>query len=215
MSRPGHVRFTAKRPRATVLCKLGKESATGDGGVGGWITHERPGRPEGIEWGGLPIRTLTIPILLDGLATRRSIEPQRAALDLIGRPPSGSSRGTPPPVLTVEGMVPHGDREWVLTGLDEGEAVWDGRHRIRLWATVTLTEHVALDTIKVTPRKKASPATRTITVKRGQTLGVIARDVMGAKTATAIAKGVATIKKLNGIRDAKSVKPGRKLKVPK
>jgi LysM repeat protein len=214
--RPGEVAFVTERPALILKCKLGATSATADGGVGGWEGVPRPGRENGIEWGSIPGRTLAIPILLDGLVERRPIEDEITALYTMGRPPEGSPRGTTPPVVRVSGMVPHGDREWVITKLDEGEAVWDGRHRIRLWLVVSLGEYQALELVTVTARKStAAPATRRYTVKAGESLGTIARDEMGAKSASAIAKGVAELKKLNGIRDAKAVKAGMKLKVPR
>lgn len=212
---PGEVAFAATNPAISVRCKLGAESATPAGGVGGWNSVDRPGREAGIEWAGLPAATLTIPILLDGLADRRSVESEIAAFYVLGAPLKGSPRGTTPPVLKVAGMVPHRGREWVLTGFDEGAAIWDGTKRIRLWATVTLTAYEPLDVIKITPKKKGTTATRIHVVKRGETLGGIARDLMGAKTATAIAKGIATLKKLNGIRDPKALKVGQRLKVPR
>ncbi len=210
---PGRVAFATSQ--LTVRCKLGATPAVAAGGVGGWVDVPLPGRTAKVEWAGSPNYTLSIPVLLDGLATRESVEPQIAAFYAIGRPPEGAPRGTLPPIIRVGGMVPHHDREWVLTDFAEGDAVWDGHSRIRLWATVTLAAYRALDVVKVAKKSTAKASTRTYTVKRGETLGKIAKDQMGAKTASAIAKGIATLKSLNGIRDPKSVKAGDKIKVPR
>lgn len=211
---PGRVAFSSAS--ASLTCRLGAESAKRSGGVGGWSTIDLPGREAGSEWVGLPAVTMTIPLLFDGLAERRSVESQIAALYALGRPVAGSPRGTTPPILRLAGMVPHGGREWVMDSIDEGEAVWDGASRIRLWATVSLTAFEALDVITITARKKGkAPATRVYVVRRGDTLGSIARDEMDAKTAKAIAAGVATLKRLNGIRDPKSIRPGQRLKIPR
>lgn len=210
---PGMVAFATSI--LTVRCKLGATSAVAAGGVGGWVDVPLPGRTAKVEYAGTPNYTLSIPVLLDGLANRESVEPQIAAFYAIGRPPEGSPRATLPPIIRVGGMVPHGDREWVLTEFAEGEAIWDGHSRIRLWATVSLAAYRALDVVKVQKKSTAKASTRVYTVKRGDTLGSIARDEMGAKTATAIAKGVATIKALNKIRDPKSIKAGQKIKVPR
>lgn len=213
---PGECVFVTSRPALTLRCRLGNGTARTKGGVGGWRTVERPGRENGMEWGSLPVRELEIPLLLDGLVDRRTIDLELAALYAMGRPVTGAPRGTPPPVIRVGGMVPHADREWVLTEIAEGDAVWDGRHRIRLWLTVTLGEPGTLDLVKVTAKKStAKPATRDYVVRAGETLGSIARDQMDAKTSSAIAKAVATLKRVNGIRDAKALRPGQKLKVPR
>ncbi len=210
----GEVVFVA--PTVALRCKLGASSATLQGGVGGWEDVPRPGREDGVQWTGTPAVRLDVPILLDGLAQRRSVEGEVAVLMLMGRPADGSPRGTPPPIVRVGGMVPHGGREWVISAVDWGDAVWDGQVRIRQWATITLTVFESLAVAKVKPRKSTQrPATRTITVKRGQTLASIARDELGAKTGTAVAAGVAVLKKLNGIRDPKAIKAGTKLRVPR
>jgi len=212
----GECVFVTTRPAITLRCRLGRGSATLKGGVGGWRDVERPGRENGMEWGSTPTRTLEIPLLLDGFADRRTIDTELAALYAMGRPPAGSPRGTPPPTIRVGGMVPHGDRDWVLTDLAEGDAIWDGRHRVRLWLTVTLGEPGSLDIVKVTAKKpSAKPSTRDYVVRAGETLASIARDQMDAKTSSAIANAVAVLKSLNGIRDPKSLHTGQKLKVPR
>jgi LysM repeat protein len=213
---PGEVVLVTASPAITLRCKLGAATATAKGGVGGWDTVERPGRAGGVEWTGIPGRTLEIPLLLDGLASRTSVEPEIAALYRMGRPPDGQPRGTPPPTIRVGGMVPHGGLDWVLTELEEGDALWDGRRRIRSWITVTLAELVKLDLVKVTAKKSSStPATKTHTVARGETLASIARDLMGASSSSEIAAAVRKLKSLNNIRDPKALKVGTRLKVPR
>lgn len=212
----GECVFVTTSPAITLRCRLGRGTAKLKGGVGGWKAVERPGRDDGLEWGSLPSRVLEIPLLLDGFADKRPINAEVNALYAIGRPPPGAPRGTPPPTVRLGGMVPHGDREWVLTDISEDDAVWDGRHRIRLWCTVTLGVPGELDLVKVTAKKaNAAPATRVYVVRAGDTLGSIARDQMGAKSSSAVAKGVAALKKLNGLRDAKAIRTGTKLKVPR
>lgn len=210
---PGRVAFVTSI--ATIRCRLGAGPATPGGGVATWADVARPGRTSAAEFTGISNRTLSIPVLLDGLADRSSVESQVEAFEAIGRPPAGSPRGTLPPVIRVGGMVPHGDREWVLTAFDVTDSVWDGASRIRVWATVALSQYLPLDLVKVSKKSTAAASTRSYTAKRGETLGSIARDQMGAKTASAIAKGVATLKTLNQIRDPKSIKAGMKIKVPR
>jgi len=213
---PGHVVFVADNPSVTVVCRLGAQSASRSGGVGGWEDVDRPGRHAGTEWTSTPAVKLDVPILLDRLATRQPVESEIAALHLLGEPPANSERGTPPPVVRLGGMVPHDNREWVIEDIAGGDAVWVGMVRVRWWATVTLTAFEPLDVIKITRKKKGKrAATRVYVVKRGDSLGSIARDELDAKTAKAIANGVATLKRLNKLRDPKSIKVGQKLKVPR
>lgn len=210
---PGTVSFTT--PTNTVICKLGATSATLSGGVGGWQEVALPGRRAGIEWTSTPNLTLSIPILMDGLVGRISVEPMIAALSSMGAAAPGSPRSTRPPAVKVAGMVPHQDRQWVINDVAWGDAIWDGRVRIRQFATVALMAYEPLSVVKVAAKKAAGSASTTYTVKRGDTLSSIARDKMGAKTSSAIVAAVSKLKSLNNIRDPKSIRPGQKLKVPK
>jgi LysM repeat protein len=207
--------FAIRNPPLVLPVKLGAESAKLSGGVGGWEDVERPGRESGTEWGGLPATTLPIPVLFDGLAKRRSIEAEIALLYFMGRPPVGAKRGTPPPVVKLAGMVPHYGRSWVINGIDEGDAIWNGTARIRLWATVTMRLYQPLDVVQVGAVKGSTPATRSYTIKKGDTFARIAKNEMGARTSSAVAKGVAALKKLNKLRSDKDLKPGKKLKIPR
>jgi hypothetical protein len=212
----GAVTFISRKPPVQVLCKLGAGSATTSGGVGGWVDAEVPGRETGIEWGSTPGEVLTVPLLFDGLAAGRSMESAYKALRALGKPPVGARRGTPPPVLRLDGMVPHYGREWVVDDIQEGEVLWDGVHRIRLFVSVILKAYRPLDVVVLgAGRRGSGPPTRMYSVKRGDTLGSIARDELGADTASLIASAVAAIKKLNAIRDPKSIRPGQKLKLPR
>lgn len=212
---PGEVVLRTTRPPLALRVKLGATSAKLSGGVGGWETVDRPGRQDALEWKSLPLRVLEIPLLFDGLARGRTIDTELTVLYAMGRPAANSPRGTPPPTIRLGGMVPHGDRDWVLTDIEAGETIWDGRHRLRAWVTITLTELETLELIKVGAKASSTPTTRTHTVRAGESLGTIARDQMGAKSASAIAKAVAELKRLNGIRDAKSLRPGQRIKVPR
>ena len=211
---PGRVAFATAQPRLLVVCKLGAESATPGGGVGGWQSLELPGRADGIEWGSTPGRTLSIPILLDGLAERRSVEQEIEMLYLMGRPPVGAPRGATPPVVRVGGMVPGTEREWVIANIDEGAELWDGRVRIRINATVSLLEYAPPELVVIRRGAGSAKSSGTYTVRRGDTLASIARDRMGASSASLIAAAVRALKTLNNIRDPKSIRPGRKLKIP-
>lgn len=214
---PGHVAFATASPRLTVVCRLGADSATPGGGVGGWQSLELPGRADGIEWGSTPGRTLSIPILLDGLTERRSVEQDIELLYLMGRPLAGSPRGTLPPVVRIGGMVPGTDREWVIAGIDEGAELWDGHRRIRINATVSLLEYAPPELVVIrrgAGSGKAAKSSGTYTVRRGDTLASIAHARMDANGSREIAAAVRALKELNGIRDPKSIRPGQRLKIP-
>lgn len=210
---PGQVSFASSDPPLSLVCKLGEDAATPSGGAGGWETFDRPGRKQGQEWKGLPLRELSVPVLFDALQTRESVEPEVQTLRQMARPKDGP-RGTLPPVLTLGGMVPHDNLRWVITDLQFGEQVWSGMYRTRVWVTVSLREWEPVDLVVVTAASAPLVAAKTYTIKKGDTLGDIARREMGARTSAEIEFDVAEIKKLNGIRDSKSLKTGQKIKLP-
>jgi nucleoid-associated protein YgaU len=211
----GHVAFVSSQPPVTLICKLGASSATRSGGIGGWEAVSRPGLREATRWSGQSLRQLTVPLLFDGLRDRTSVEQQVAALVRLGQPEDDRPRNTRPPVLRVSGMVPHDGIEWVLQDVQFEEATWFGMTRVRQWATATLLEHVPVDLVPLAKKKKAGGQAGTYTVKKGDTLGSIAKDELGARTLPEIERAVRALKELNDIRDPKSIKPGQKLKLPK
>ena len=209
---PGQLAIWAPDLNSGLVIGLGEGTAVMSGGVGGWQGVEREGRSEYPSWNTLPARRLTVPILIDGLQINYNMEGVIWALEAMGRPPSGSPRGTPPPTLEVGGMVPGTDRRWVMSGLDWGAAVWRGLVRVRQYGSIEFMEASSVDLVTV--RSKKAP-TRTYTVKKGDTLGSIARKRMGAKTKSQINKAIHRIKKANPkVRSSKSLKAGMKIKLP-
>lgn len=210
----GLVVFAAESLPLVVTCILGEDNAPLAGGVGGFDDVERPGRRNTIEFGSTPALTMSVPILFDGLAQRLSVEPSIAVLRALGAPPRGSPRGTRPPVVKVAGMVPHGNRRWVITDISEDDAIWSSGKRVRYFATVALTQWLPPDLVVVRSKKKQR--TKQYTVRKGDTLASIAKRQMGAKTPKVLAKAIRELKAANKLRSSAQLKKlvGKKIKIP-
>lgn len=220
----GHVSILSTDPPVAMKLRLGATTAQVQGGVGGWSQVERPRRKAATEWSGLPLETLTVHVLLDGYIGSVQVETEVALLKSLATP-GGHTFGvtapdTEPPVLRLGGMVPHGNKQWVLNDIawDEEDVVWAGLHRVRQFAVLTFLEYSDGSPLKVkrpTAAKKSGEKTRTITAKKGDTVEKIVKRELKPKTGAAFKKAVAKVKKLNKIRDAKFVlKQGRKIKLP-
>lgn len=198
---------------------------------GGWNPVARPRRTALSEWQGQDPVTMAVPIMLDGLATDRSVEPECSILFGWLRVVNGPAQ---PQVLRVDGHVPLTGQLWVVSGLEWGETLRSGSgYRIRQEVTVTLMEYVpsgvvvqavsspaaaaaqrvtAITSTATTSSSStaaaSTPAAGTYTVKKGDTIQTIAQKQLGNSSKwTQIAD-------MNGIRDARSIKVGRVLKLP-
>lgn len=122
------------------------------GGVGGWETLERPRRAAAAGWVGEPARTLTIPIIFDGMEARgvgrdQVVEAQVKTLTSWGRKHRKTDR---PPILKIRGLktVSESDR-WVIQDIAWGDYITDERgRRIQQQATVTLLRFVEPKIVK-------------------------------------------------------------------
>lgn len=218
----GRVSFLSNQPRVGIVCGLGDGPATSSGGGSAWSTITRPKRTAGVEYTGIDLEQLTIPLLLDRLVESQDlpgahVEDAIEVLEMLRRPAAGAPAGTIPPVVTIGGMVPHKGKRWIVTGLDYGDAIWRGLRRVRQELTMTLLEYQSLDLIAVpsAARKKVGGSTRIYVWKKGDTLNRVVMKELGAKGAKDIAAKVAEVKKLNKIRDPRSIKVGAKIKLPR
>jgi hypothetical protein len=113
------------------------------GGEGGWETLDRPRRAAAAGWVGLPEKTLTLPVTVDGM-DKRGVgldDPAGVAtvlnrIDAYAQPARATGE---PPILQIVGVprVSAGDR-WVLQSIDRGEYVSDAAGRL-IQAQLTLT----------------------------------------------------------------------------
>lgn len=196
----------------------------GDGYVkpsqeGGWETISRPKDVGFVNWSGTSPHTMDVPIVFDGYRQNVSMEPAIAQLYGMTRVPQGVR--DEPPVVQVSGPIALTNKRWVIQNVDWVDEIRrdsDGA-RVRATCTLSLLEHIDPDVLihsspakKVTKKRKAtktSTATsKRYTVRRGDTLAVIAQRTLHSSARWH------DIAKLNGIRDPKNIRVGQVLRIP-
>jgi LysM domain len=200
----------------TVTVLKDADPAVVTGGYGGWQVVQRPKRRGLTQWMGRdPIR-MEVPVLFDGFAKQDSQEVEISKLSRMALP-----HGDEPPVVDVDGHgIPNpGPEHWVIEDLTWGKNVeWefssDGvMSRLRQDCVVKLLEYVDETRTAFSRLVNNQPGAgiwpKHYTFKKGDTL---------AKIASKFYKNSKKWKKIadaNGIRDPKSIKPGRVLVIPK
>lgn len=210
----------------------GVEVELGDGyaaptATGGWQAVARPRRTSMTEWQGRDPIGMDVPVLLDGGEKRKSVEGTVGKLFGFMLDVKGAAKE--PIVLKITGVpVPFKDLQWVLNGIEPGDEMRreeDGlRHRAAM--TLNLLEYVPGDVLvkkdkpkpakeaaKETPAAKAAdkkPAAKakTVTVKSGDTLWILAAKYYGDGNKWQ------RIADANGIRDPRALRIGQSLKIP-
>lgn len=170
---PGYVRLSCGDPALSLVVLLGTEAPKLTGGFGGWSIVGRP-RDVGMTiWEGVEPYALTLPLMLDGWAERKS---QETALRRLTRVARGDDE-SPPGILRIAG-IPLPAKRWVIDGIDFGDPinrVRDGA-RYRQPLTLTLREYVPPKYLK---RRKSPYASsgKTLIVKanKGDTPAKIAK----------------------------------------
>jgi len=221
----GHVSILSSDPPIAVKLKLGPTPSQTQGGLGGWNANDRPRRKAASEWTGTPLETLTVSIVLDGFwGSGLPVEGNIAVLKSLASPGGLSFGEIPPdvepPVLRLGGMVPHGNKQWVLNDIawDEEDTIWIGLQRFRQYAILNFLEYDAAAPIKTKRPTSASSGgtkTRTISARKGDTVAEIVRRELKPKTGAALRSAIVKVKALNSIRSSKKVlKAGTKVKLP-
>lgn len=185
----------------------------------GWSFVARPRQGAGTEWSGVDGWTLRVPIVFDHFRTDGSVEADVRRLYEMASNRVGP-RVEPPVVRVFYPGVPFPEFRYVINEISptDTKVRVDGQRSYAAF-DVAFLQYNALDVLttkKATPAKKAKAKTpaskakvakaRTYTVKRGDTLAVIAARVGVPKWQT-----IAT---LNKIRDPKAVKVGQVLRLP-
>jgi nucleoid-associated protein YgaU len=164
---------------------------------------------------------MDLPILLDGYINNASVEARCTALERMARPPQILDE---PPIVTIDGSVPHSDLTWVINAISWDDTFYSTTgQRIRQYATISLLRYVADDRVQqgtaasrarskaavVGSKSGTSGIPTPWVVKQGDTLQYIAlMRLKDYKRWTEIAK-------LNKIRDPKTIKVGDRLRIPK
>jgi len=224
-----HVTLQTKQPALTVKALRGQDAPTVTGGYGGWEEIARPGRVALTHWLGRSPYRVSIPLVLDAwpeagqedyIQTPAELETIIARLERMATP---TGPGGVPPIVEVDGAVPHQDLKWVIENLEWGAAIYARAllpRRYRQEVLVTLLENIADDAIGAaararnkaranTQKGKKHTGYRTYIVKRGDTLQSIAARQLGS------AARWGEIGRLNNIRDPRNLKVGQRLKIPK
>lgn len=203
------ITLASASPPLSVTGLRGQTPPSPSGGFGGWTRVARPHRKALTQWDGIDPAGLTFSLIFDG-SGEASVEADCLKLERLAQPPADR---VAPPVVRVQGGLPHTDLNWVIDTL-----TWDGSpsfgpegNRQRQEVTITLLEYVPADTVQdaaTQARSAATPVSKTYTVKKGDTLLSIAAARLGDYTRwTAIAA-------LNGLRDPNRLTVGQKLKLP-
>lgn len=207
-------------PPLLLVAKLDDGYPSRVGGYGGWEDVERPGQVSATVYKGTGSQQLPLRLILGGWPVDPrsfglSCARQITVLERMARQPVGAARGDRPPLLSLRGPVPHGGARWFIADVvwdDESAIVVDGQVQ-RQQVTVTLQQFVPIQLVAIRTRRATRPPVRH-KVRKGDTLQSIARDRLMLRGSRAIGGGVAAIKRLNRIRDPRTIRPGRWLKLP-
>jgi hypothetical protein len=179
----GHVELRATDNSVTLRCLLGADAPRPSGGYGGWSSVDRGTRPPIITYTGPEALTVTVPLLLeDAVVAAPATRVKVARLErLAGLPGSGALRGDgEPPTVRLAANLPgvaHEEREWVVAGLEWGEAHFGPYGGLRRQeATVTLMEY--REAAEVERVRRSDPFQRR-TMRKGETLRHFARRTLG------------------------------------
>lgn len=217
-----YVTFTPliKQGLRPVRVMLG-DGAAKPAGAGGWNVIARPKKIGFTIWDGQDPETMVIPVMFDGLARETSVEADVAMMRAIMRTPVGPLKQPSPVRFT--GPLPGTSLPWVIQEFAEGEIIRRQRdgQMIRCTAEISLLQYVEADVLlssKSSPAKASNDrkattaakpkASRSYTVKRGDTLSKIAASQLGSY------KRASEIAKLNNLRDPNSLKVGQVLRLP-
>lgn len=209
---PPHQFFSliARDLSGSVTAMFGGGPAQMTGGIGGWVTEERPGLHPAVWWKGATLYEQTVPFIFEKRAIDGSVEPEVAALRALG---GREGAYDPPPVLAIRGRGLHRpDLDWIMSEIEWGDAERrerDGR-RVYQEGTVTLLQYSPVVGVVESAAKRArKPRGRTYIVRHGDTLAKIAakQHVKG---------GWKVLAKLNHIRDPNRLQKylGKPIKLP-
>jgi hypothetical protein len=209
----GHVRLLCDDPALNLVVLMGEDSPRVSSGVGGWEVTQRPRQVGMTTWDGVEPYQLTLPLMFNGLGQNRTRThvghySQEKAIRQLMRVARGDDESRPG-VLVVEGLPLPAD-EWVIEGIDFGDAVRHVTHRIRQACTLTLREYVPPKYKQLRKRalQGAKGKTRVIVVKHGDTPARIARREH-CKWGEIRDLNAGTVRKAN-----QALKQGSKLRVP-
>ena len=235
----GEVRVSSTDPPVSLTVRLGDGRPDVTAGYGGWSEIARPRRRPLTVWIGSPGLRMTLPILVDGFRTGRSVEADIAKLERLSLPTAAD--GSPPRIRLAArgGAVPHTDRVWVVDALTFADgAIMNGAgNRTRQPASLSLLEWIA--DVRVT-EKSTTTQTRRQAARAKSKAGASSKRIVaghgkpktGASRSSSSSFGAGEdllsiaarelgdadrwveIAQLNGLRDPRAIVPGQALRLP-
>jgi nucleoid-associated protein YgaU len=141
------------------------------GGTSQWEEFSRPRRVAGLEYTGTSLRTLTVPLMLNGIdrparGREASIESYVNWLEALARPTSTTGE---PPILRLRGPVPWRSLLWVVDDLQPDETTAEysaGGSRVQLLVNVVFKEWQSVAVLVTEARGKGRAKVKTTTVVR-------------------------------------------------
>ena len=157
------------------------------------------------QWVGDDPFRMDVPVIFDGFIDHVSVE-----LNIRKVSQMVQSRGdlVPPFTFYLDGGLPVSGSVWVMENIDWGDSVYwepDNRgagYRTRQDATLHCLEYLSEGVLQI---NKPPPMSVPYTVKRGETLAMIAARKGTTEDA---------LKAANGIRDGKKIEPGDTIMIP-
>lgn len=201
--------------RHTLTVPLGQTAPDVADGRGGWSVVDRPRKPGAVEWVGTKPLTASLTLMLDGWAANVSVAPLVKVIDEMA--PSRPTREPKAVYVTNAWPIPP-TVPWQIQAVTWGvdEMLRNAKnHIVRVEVTLELVEMRVAEVVlsRTSPAKRSKTAsgggtTRTVTVRRGDTLGGIAAKYLGS------ASRWTEIAVENHLRSPNHLVVGQKLRLP-
>lgn len=188
-----------------VVCWINGVAKPLAGAYGGYGSTQRTGRRARTTYQGVDVAGMTIPILLDGWAARKTVAPDIRSLKAMASP-SGIGELTPPQPVFVTGTVPTPNQWWVIQALEPGDNI-----RLRE-SDDAILRHDFVVTVVVPPEDGIIITSgKRYTVRPGDTLTSIASRQLGKASRW---REITSAKTGKHFRDPTYIKVGQIVKLP-
>lgn len=203
---------------------LGPEPLAISDGIGGWVEIERPNDVSISDWPGVAGFKVEVQVVVDHWTdnplteTKDSVKNSWQKLMRVGRDIKGDT-SEPPPLRLYGRVFPDflNGELFVIQGVEPGETLFSesDQPRRQFWK-IRFLEYSKGDTVKLKKRKArgrddgkgGGDRKKKYTVKKGDTLQSIARDLYGDQSKWK------KIAEANNLRNGRNLTPGDKLKIP-